>query len=240
MHSASFINNKNVEIVINYMINFLGIQSTYQTVDLAIFSDTHLREMQSIHKNQASALLIPTLDTLLKKHECALNNLNFIAVNQGPSPFTTLRVVISSANGISFATKIPLIGVDAFDAFLDEQSNQKFPNTVILLNAFNKDVYFCIQKQQTVIHKGYKNIFKLLEELKKIFTHQTIRFIGNGATLYKKDIGMLLENQAYIPQLNPQTCAIKYVGLHGLTKWNKQEGITTQLLPLYFKQALSG
>lgn len=238
MHSASFINNKNVEIVTNYMSNFLGIQSTYQTVDLALFSDTHLREMQSIHKTQASALLIPTLDTLLKKNACDLNNLNFIAVNQGPSPFTTLRVVISSANGISFATKIPLIGVDAFDAFLDEQTNQEFPNTVILLNAFNKDVYFCIQKQQIIIQKGYKNILQLLEELKEMFPHQTIRFLGNGATLYEKDIVTFLEDQAYIPQPNPQTCTIKYVGLHGLTKWHKQEGITTQLLPLYFKQAL--
>lgn len=176
---------------------------------------------------------------MLLKHQLNLTDISFIAVNAGPGPFTTLRVVIASVNGLSFASKIPLIGIDALDAFLIEQHDAKYPNTVVLLNAFNNDVYFGIQPaNSTEFQKGYDNITRILEKIKSSMPDQPIRFLGNGAELHAQEIRATFGDNALIPDPLPQTCSVEQIGLMGLEKWKNQEGLVEQLFPLYLKQSM--
>lgn len=213
---------------------FISIQSTYDAVELALFNDSTFIDSRSISKLHASKLLILTLEELLATHQQTISNIQFIATNQGPGPFTTLRVVIASVNGLSFATQIPLIGIDGLDAFVQEYQNPSYPKTVILLNAFNFDVYFAIQNK--VLIKGYKNIDLLLSELQKQFPQDTLRFLGNATELYRHKIQDQFGPLAFIPDLLPLTCSVKQIGLMGLQYWQQQEGLSQQLLPLYLKQ----
>lgn len=217
------------------MIQFLSIQSTYHSVELALFNNDSVVTRSSIPKIKASSNLIPELSSSLEKNGISFDELDFIAVNQGPGPFTTLRVVIATANGLQFASNKPLIGIDALDAFLQEYHDPTYPITVVLLNAFNKDVYFGIQ-QGTKIDKGYKNNLVLLAELKEQFPNQMIRFLGNGTSLYEDAIRDVFHDQAIIPAPLPQTCSIEQIGLMGLHNWEKRERISNQLLPLYLKK----
>ena len=57
------------------------------------------------HAVRASAQLLPLIDQLLVQHECELSDLDFIALDQGPGAFTSLRVVLTTINGIAFAQK---------------------------------------------------------------------------------------------------------------------------------------
>ena len=104
------------------MISFAALQNTYQEIQVALWCDSLFVGSLSVPKNHASAELIPTLAFLLNQHNLRLEQLSFIAVNKGPGPFTTLRVVIASANGLSFASDIPLVGVDGLKAFLHANS----------------------------------------------------------------------------------------------------------------------
>jgi len=98
------------------MAYFLGLQNTYDSVELGLFSEKpHLIDAHSLPKTQASSELILALAQFLQKHQLHFAQLPFIVVNQGPGPFTTLRTVIATANGLSFASAIPLIGVDALE-----------------------------------------------------------------------------------------------------------------------------
>src|SRR5689334_5441532 len=124
---------------------FLSIQNTYETIDVGLFSAHTVIDTASISKLQASKKITILLDSLLKKHFLQLSDINFIAVNQGPGPFTTLRIVLTTVNAIQFSRHIPLIGIDGLHAILAEYKNNEYPNTVALLDAFNKDVYFGIQ-----------------------------------------------------------------------------------------------
>lgn len=214
---------------------FISIQSTYHAVEVALFNDKRVIESRSISKIEASKLLILTIEELLAAHQQTIRSISFIATNQGPGPFTTLRVVIASVNGLSFATQIPLIGIDGLDAFVQEYHNKSYPITVIILNAFNFDVYFAIQNKATIT-KGYKNIDLLLPELQTQFPHETIRFLGNAVELYHHKIQEQFGSRAFIPDPVPHTCSVTQIGLMGLQYWNTQEGLTYQLLPLYLKQ----
>lgn len=213
---------------------FLAIQNTYDQVELGLFSfDLKLLAQCAIAKHDASKELIPVLAQFLQKQGIRLTELPFIAVNQGPGPFTTLRVVISTVNGLSFATGIPLVGVDALEAARRAWHDATYPMTVIMFNAFAFDVYTIIEKQGTVIFKGYKNIDQFLETLQK--EKGPIRLMGNGATLYRDKITLALNN-IIIPKPNPDYCPLMYIAQLGYKQWQQSKKGVQQLLPLYLKQ----
>ncbi len=229
---------------------FLAVQNTYKEFELALFQGYEC--IATLHEDNklASKKLIPLLKELLSKNQKTLNDLSFIAVNQGPGPFTTLRTIIASVNGLSFATHIPLIGIDGLLALLEEYQNPEYPDTIALLNAFNKDVYFAIEKPGKKIETGYKNIYDFLTDIsgtppavqnfktnvQEVTVQETIRFIGNGTDMYKDVIQEALQDNAYIPETIPQTCSINQIAKIGLAFWNKQQDLTDQLLPLYLKK----
>ncbi len=216
---------------------FLAMQNTYDEVQVGLFSfEPKLIDSASVSKIKASSELIPLIDTLLKKHALKLTDFPFLAINQGPGPFTTLRVVITTANGLSFATHIPLIGVDALEAAYVEWKDNTYPVTIIMFNAFAFDVYVAIERDGTLIFKGYKNIDQLLDELKS--EQKSIRFIGNGAELYHEKIKSTLGDRAFIPASNPAYCSLAQIGKMGYAQWHAGDKGVQQLLPLYLKKYL--
>lgn len=215
---------------------FLALQNTYEQAEIGLFTnEPKLIDVDFIPKTDASKLLIPRLGNFLKKHNLKITDLLFIVVNQGPAPFTTLRVMIATANGLSFATRIPLIGVDALQAAHQEWQNSRYPLTIIMFNAFAFDVYSAIVKNGTIIFKGCKNIDTLLDEL-RMEKALNIRFIGNGASLYTDKIKLALGDRALISDPNPAYCSLNQIGIMGYDKWHSGQKGTHLLLPLYLKK----
>ncbi len=225
------------------MIQYLCMQSTYTSLEIALFSDQKMFTFASEDKVRASKNVIPLIAYTLEKVGIALEKLSFIAVNQGPGPFTTLRVAIATANGISFASKIPLIGTDALDVFLQEHAPvpataETAQPTLVLFNACNNDVYFAWQQSAKNLLKGYKNIDTLLAQVYSKSTGQKILFMGNGVALHQQKIKDVFGAHAHIPEPLPVTTSIEQMGTLALKKWHAKEGLATQLMPLYLKQAL--
>lgn len=215
------------------MNQFLAIQNNYHSVQIALFDKQQLCAQRSIDKKEASKLLMPELASLLHDQHIHLTDLACIAVNQGPAPFTTLRVVLASMNGLSFASNIPLIGIDAFEAMYTEWHDTDYPNTVILFNAFAGELYFAIA-QQKLIERGYQQVDALLQQCADL--PGTIRFIGNGAELYRAKILDMLGDKAYLPEPIPAYCSINHVAQQAVTQWQQGDHISKQLLPLYLKK----
>jgi tRNA threonylcarbamoyladenosine biosynthesis protein TsaB len=220
------------------MTYFLSVQNNYEAIEIALFRDGQLLATAQEDKIRASKSFIRILDFILKDNNVVFNELSFIAVNQGPGPFTTLRVVIASVNGLSFSSHIPLIGIDGIDALFLENPDDNAPITVALLNAFNNDVYYGIQDHGKIGPKGSKNIDIFLEELKNMYPNAPIRFIGNGGLIFAKQIEMHYGNNAIIPMPLPSYCSVKHIGLMGWERWQKQENLAVKLMPLYLKQTI--
>jgi tRNA threonylcarbamoyl adenosine modification protein YeaZ len=214
---------------------FVGIQSTYQVVEFVLYNNDFLLEMCSIKKVDASAALVPSLASLLKTHGLMVDDLSFIAVNQGPVPFTTLRVVIASVNGISFATDVVLIGIDGLEALLEEHFNSDLLPTVAVLDAFSNDVYYGIQAEDKSILKGCRPLSVLLQEFTRLYPIGQIRFLGNGVSLYEKEIRTVFEKRAIL-EPDVATCSVKQVAQMGLQHWSSSRGLSNYVLPLYLKR----
>lgn len=130
------------------MVKFLCVQHTSNGIEAALFYDNKLIDKIFEDKKRASKYFVTAIASLLENNNCNLDQISFIATNRGPGPFTTLRVVLASVNGLAFATKKPMIGIDGLDAILQEYWPEKnfVENlvTVALLDACSKDVYFGI------------------------------------------------------------------------------------------------
>lgn len=218
------------------MNHFLVFQHTYNGVQVALFNDHQPVQITTENKKQASKNIVALADEMLRVNNVFFRDLSFVAANQGPGPFTTLRVIIATVNGLAFATQKPLIGVDGLDALLSEYRNESYPITVALLNAYGGDVYFGVETlHNEKREKGYQHIASLLSHLNSSFPTQKIRFIGQAVSMHTELIHQTFDDRAYIPDQLPEHCSIKQVGEMALHSWENQEGLSNQLLPLYLK-----
>ena len=55
---------------------------------------------------------------MLKNSRLTFRRFAFVAAHQGPAPFTTLRVCLTTVNGFAFATGVPLIGVNGLQELI--------------------------------------------------------------------------------------------------------------------------
>lgn len=213
-------------------MRYLTIQNTYDQVELALCTNRTIYASTTLNKIHASAECIPTLDALLKSHNLSMNDLSFIAANCGPGPFTTLRVVLTTVNGIHAASNIPLVGINALDALMQEYADTS-RTTVALLNAFNNDVYYAINS--TVI--GCQNIATLLAHLAATYPQQPLSFIGNGARMHQALITQTFGSYAHIPNPLPETASLDQIQRMGFDLWEQKKGQATPLTPYYLKNA---
>ena len=237
--SACFINNKNAKIDHRVMsVLYLAIQHTYTEVQVGLYRDKKCLGALSLHKHHASSLLASKVSTLLSQHRTNLTHINFIAVNQGPGPYTTLRVVIATVNGLSFALGIPLVGVDGIRTLVQEYPHKKNEVGVALLNAFNNDVYFAVKNTNGTIASGYANIESLLLQLQQEYQDATICFLGSGTTLHQEEIKKAFPHAHFSSQL--AYCPLNALAHQGLHAWQQKKHTSTQLQPLYLKSTFGG
>ncbi len=221
--------------------NFLAVQGSYQSLSLALFKNAKIISSHDTDIFHASTQLVPAIDTMLANASLSLSDLDFIALDAGPGAFTSLRVTISTLNGMSFASGIDLVGVDGLDALALQahETVNKSQLLVVLLNAYNNDVFYAIHSQKKALTllepKGYKKIDQLLLDLQKKHNGKQIVFAGNGALLHKEVIQTACGDNAVILD-SPLLSSAEYIGRLGYAQWQKKEGITKKVSPLYLKE----
>lgn len=219
-------------------MTYLAISNTYDEVQIALCVDHTIVTHAVINKIYASPLLIPEIDTILTAHNYRLADLSFIVVNVGPGPFTTLRAVLATVNGIQAASCIPLIGINALDALVQEYSDPAHPITIALLNAFNQDVYYAIRDTRSHTYtQGCQNSSEFIATLANYKTDQPIQFLGNGTLLHHDKIIKACGDNIFIPTPMPETCSVGQVARMGLELWNAGGDFSKPLAPHYLKSA---
>lgn len=161
---------------------YLILQYPYEYIEIALCSRGKVNASIKESKLTAVQLTIPHIEQLLTEQNVSVRDLAFIAVNTGPGPYNTLRALITTANGIHFAQKIPLINNCALDLLLSERPH--YPSLAIL-NAFAQHVFYAFNTSETKEH-GYCSIEQLLE---KINRHpEQLVLLGNGALLHQQQL----------------------------------------------------
>jgi len=221
---------------------FLSIQATYAHACVALFSEhTCLGALTNSHTS-ASSHLIPLAMQLLAAHNLTLDDISFIAVDQGPGAFTSLRVALATVNGISFARRIPLVGVNSLDALLFQISQENGLDSstlrVAILNAYNNDVYYAYAQNHvlTIPSQGCCKIDQLLEFLVACSAEHII-MTGNAVALHRQCIDQTLKNKK-IAIVHCDVPAVQTIATLGLQAWKEQKEHVFWLEPNYLKTQL--
>ena len=99
------------------MASILCIETSTEVCSVALSTDGKVaaaREDKS-GKNHAQ-LLTCFVDEVMKSMNIPFNQLDAIAVSGGPGSYTGLRIGVSTAKGLCFASGLPLIAIPSLEA----------------------------------------------------------------------------------------------------------------------------
>lgn len=224
---------------------FLIIHGSYQDISLGLYRGTTPERSHTAHAARASAQLLPLIDKLLSEQNCTISDLDFIALDQGPGAFTSLRVVLTTINGVAFSQKMPLVGCDGLRALADQMESQAQQAThkpellVALLNAYNNEVYYRMSRLQgdgsysEVEQPGYADIEAVIAMITK-HNAASVWCAGNGANVYREILVQHLGASAHIDQVL-RHADLDTLAEHALAAWHAQEEPSYNLQPSYLK-----
>lgn len=215
---------------------FLVVQATYENVLLGLYGDLNTLIQREVSKFQAGKDLIPALNQLLTISHLTYHNLQFIGINQGPAPFTSLRAIIATVNGIAFATKIPLVVIDGLHTLYNTVAATAEIPVVILLNAFNNEVYYAYQHQKTVL-TGVGPVQDILNTINNLLPTDTILFAGGGSAMFHESIVTTYDQRAIFGNQQHNILSLEILAQECLYKFDAGL-VTNQATPLYLKSAI--
>lgn len=103
----------------SFVSHILSIETATKTCSIALHSNGHLISCQALHVAQSHAeSLMAMIQHTLSISRCAKKDLAAVAISAGPGSYTGLRIGASTAQGLSYALRIPLIAVNTLDAMV--------------------------------------------------------------------------------------------------------------------------
>lgn len=177
------------------MASILCIETSTEVCSVALSTDGKVaakREDKS-GKNHAQ-LLTCFVDEVMKTRNIPFNQLDAIAVSGGPGSYTGLRIGVSTAKGLCFASGLPLIAIPSLEAM----AHHVICNPDIYSIAEKESLLYCpmIDARRMEVYTAIYNnqLVKLKEIQADIIDHQSyasflqnqkILFFGNGAAKCK-------------------------------------------------------
>lgn len=135
-----------------------------------------------INENQQghAAWLHSAIDELMKKCNYSLSQLDAISVSIGPGSYTGLRVGLSSAKGLSYALKIPLITIPSTTILAAAVKNEAIDLICPLIDARRMEVFTAIyDKNLNQIKAPYALIIEE-NSFDDFLNDHSILFCGDG------------------------------------------------------------
>ena len=86
---------------------------------------------------QHAAFLQPAIQTILMRNGIVINQLDAVALCNGPGSYTGLRVGLASAKGLCFALEIPLITINTLQVLARAAADFSSSNSKNFTNKFN-------------------------------------------------------------------------------------------------------
>jgi len=217
----------------------LAIESASITASCAVSDgDNILGEYTLSHKKTHSEKLMPLIEDLLNELGIKLQDIDVIAVSEGPGSYTGLRIGAAIAKSMAYAADIPIANIPTIKS-LAGNIYDTGKLIVPIMDAKAGRVYTGIYKWENDNIVAVKeqfpcNIDELIELLNKF--EETVIFNGDGSINYKNIIEEKLNREpVFAPSkfnyLNASTLA--YIGLRMAE--NKETVAASNFKPQYLR-----
>jgi tRNA threonylcarbamoyladenosine biosynthesis protein TsaB len=129
----------------------LAIETSAELCSASLFFDSNKYDERNIlMKHVHSERLVPVISELLSSNGISASKLDCVSVSTGPGSFTGLRIGMTAAKGIAYASELPIVPVPTFSAFSLELSELLPDNTTFAIanNANIDEAYFGIYRNK--------------------------------------------------------------------------------------------
>lgn len=219
-------------------MKLLVINGTYTTIELAYVSNRSSVAESSFAHIYASTKLLPAIHQLCTQSGTQLSDLTALAVNVGPGPFTTMRSIIATINGVAYASHIPLLALNGIEAFARSYILPGYTHTCIVLNAFCGDVYYAQYDYATqTIHSASISVTSFIAEQQAFLQrnpYARVAYAGNGCTIYQHELATAFGMHAIAYEQVPEVPPLKAI-IDAAHHAAEQNAFVEQLAPLYLK-----
>jgi len=142
-----------------------------------------------------AAWIQPAIYKIMKDSERKITDLKAIGVSIGPGSYTGLRIGLSTAKGLCFALKIPLITINtleimAFSAIQDMKThgNDLLTHDLLIcpmIDARRMEVFTAVYSSALVeIYKPHPRVLDALS-FDELLKRQKMLFLGNGSVKFQ-------------------------------------------------------
>jgi len=160
----------------------LNIDTALDTASVSLALDGKIiAEASNEKQKDHAAWLHPAVNTLFQQTDILIQQLDAVAVSNGPGSYTGLRVGLSAAKGFCFALNIPLISVGTLEILADAVHDKATEWICPMIDARRMEVYTAIyDKKMTEILKAQAMIIDS-QSFSEFLESHTILFCGNGS-----------------------------------------------------------
>ncbi|MBU4268041.1 MAG: tRNA (adenosine(37)-N6)-threonylcarbamoyltransferase complex dimerization subunit type 1 TsaB [Acidobacteria bacterium] len=122
-------------------MNLLCFDTTSRDASIAVLRDEEiLLEYNFSSRDNLSAVMIPSLEFLLRSLGMKIAQIDVFGVAVGPGLFTGIRIGLATLKGLNFAAAKPMVGVNTLEALACKFADSK-KNIVALIDARKGEVY---------------------------------------------------------------------------------------------------
>ncbi len=173
----------------------LNIETSTTVCSVALTeNDKIIAEKISYEPNSHSKLLANFVDEILKEAQIKTSDLQAIAVSEGPGSYTGLRIGVSLAKGLAYASNIPMIAIDTLQiiatGLTTEHPHLLSTNPVLvpMIDARRMEVYTAFFDAELNKISETSNMIIDQFSFQTPLQHRQMIFFGNGASKCRKVI----------------------------------------------------
>ena len=204
----------------------LAFESSAKAASVALVEDDRLiaQYMQSSALTHSRTLL-PMCEDMLNNMDYAIDDVDLIAVAQGPGSFTGIRIGIATVKGLAWASGKPCVGVSTLEAMAYNGL------------AAGGTICCCMDARRNQIYNAVfsDKLERLCEDraiaLDDLETYDNMFLVGDGAELTAR----FLDGKGIKYRLAPQN--LLYQSAYGvaMAAIGKTPGTADDLLPVYLR-----
>lgn len=216
------------------MAKILSIESSTNVCSVAIHEQANLVASQNYHLDHSHSSLLPEIiRQLLINCETKLEDLDAVAISIGPGSYTGLRIGVSTAKGLAFANKTPLLALDTLSIMCESIDSEMLPPGSLLcpmIDARRMEVYCSVQDINRQILWNSRPLIVDEESLSE-FSESPVFIFGNGADKCKPVL-----NQTNFHYISDKFPLAQHMGTLAFNKFkNKEFEDMAYLEPNYLK-----
>lgn len=169
------------------MALILNIDTALQSGSVCLSNNEVLLALKvNTEQHQQASWVHQAIAQVMAETGIALHELQAVAVSNGPGSYTGLRIGLSTAKGICFALKIPLICINTLQMMASVIVSKQYDFFCPMIDARRMEVFTAVyDKQLNIIEKPQA---KILDEnsFADILQNNKVLFTGDGVPKFQQ------------------------------------------------------